>query len=111
MLLKLFDKDMDGPLVLWNILTNQTTTLVSSATVGLVSASATFVAFGEDKSLLLFYDDKKSVWRHSFIAEYIVLDTNTNEAIKIVPEGKPEGNVFLFCFPNFFFVKFLVYSK
>ena len=94
---------MDGSLVLWNILTNQTTTLVSSATVGLVSASATFVAFGEDKSLLLFYDDKKSVWRHSFIAEYIVLDTNTNEAIKIVPEGKPEGNVF--------FLFFYVYLK
>ena len=32
----------------------------------------------------------KKVWRHSFIAEYLILDSKTNETKTIIPKGQPE---------------------
>ena len=78
-----------GNLVLWNVLTGETTDLVSAETVGLVSSSASFVAFGDSERYLLFYDNKDPVWRHSFLANYIVLDTNTYQLINIKEGRKP----------------------
>ena len=76
-------RNTQGDLVLWNVLTGVTTDLVSSELVGLVSSSATFVAFGESERYLLFYDDKDSVWRHSFLAKYVVLDTEAYTLISV----------------------------
>ena len=30
------------------------------------------------------------MWRHSFLAEYLILNSNNDEVIPIVPKGKPE---------------------
>jgi len=87
-------RDQDSNLVAWNIKSEETSIIVSSDTVSLVSSSANFVAFGEDKNLLLFYDNWKSVWRHSYLAEYILLKADTNEKIQIVPPGQPNGNYY-----------------
>ena len=77
--------------MLWNVLTNETTVLVSWDTVSSISYRAQFVAFGQDKNLLLFYKNYESVWRHSFLAEYLVLDNSTKQVTSIVPNNEPEG--------------------
>ena len=53
-------RDKEDNLVLWNVETNQTTVLVASDSVGLVSSTASFVSFAPgDKSLLLFIDNRE----------------------------------------------------
>ena len=89
-------RDQADNLVLWNVETNESKILVASDTVGMVSSSASFVAFGKSPSLLLFRDGKESVWRHSFLAKYIVLNVNTSEATEITPKDKPKGVVLFF---------------
>ena len=83
--------DQSENLVLWNVETQETSELVSSETVGLVSSSASFVAFGQTKSLLLFKDNTERVWRHSFLAQYFVLDASRNETVELTPASQPQG--------------------
>lgn len=84
-------QDADSNLVTWNVESGQTTVLVSAQMVSLVSATASFVSFApSDKSLLLFSDKRTPVWRHSFLAQYIVLDSGNNNTITIVPKDSPE---------------------
>ena len=89
--MKILGKIQANNLVLWNVETNETKILVASETVGMVSYSASVVAFGKSASLLLFSDSKESVWRHSFLAKYIVLNVATNETIEVTPKNKPKG--------------------
>ena len=85
-------RDEANNLVVWNVETEETSLLVSSDTVGLVSSSATFIAFGgQTKSLLLFKDQVESVWRHSFLAQYFVLDVTKNETLALTPNNHPDG--------------------
>lgn len=84
-------RDEVNNLVVWDVETQETSLLVSSDTVGLVSSSATFIAFGKNKSLLLFKDDVESVWRHSFLAQYFVLDVTKNETLAVTPMNLPDG--------------------
>ena len=83
--------DPSENLVLWNVETQETSELVSSETVSLVSSSASFVAFGKTKNLLLFKDKTERVWRHSFLAQYYVLDASRNQTVEITPTSQPKG--------------------
>ena len=84
-------RDEANNLVVWDVETQESSVLVSSDTVGLVSSSASFIAFGQTKSLLLFKDNIESVWRHSFLAQYFVLDATRNETLPITPLNLPDG--------------------
>ena len=78
-------RDRENNLVLWNVNTNETTILVGADTVGQISKSAQFVDFApKDNTLLLFYDNVERVWRHSFLAEYLILDSKTNETLPVI---------------------------
>ena len=91
-------RDKENNLVLWNVNTNETTILVGADTVGQVSKTAQFVDFApKDNSKLLFYDNKKSVWRHSFLANYLILDSKTNETKHIIPKGLTEPTKLQYC--------------
>ena len=91
-------RDKENNLVLWNVDTNETTILVGADTVGQVSKTAQFVDFApKDKSMLLFYDNKKSVWRHSFLANYLILDSKTNETKHIMPMSHSEPTKLQYC--------------
>ena len=49
--------------------------LVSKETIDVVSATAQFVSFAPGSSqYLLFKDEIRPVWRHSFTAIYTILD-------------------------------------
>lgn len=37
------------------------------------------MGFSPDNSMILFAYDIENVWRHSFTAKYLVLDTSTNK--------------------------------
>lgn len=89
-----------GDLVLWDVETNQTSTLVSKATIDAASGDqggpATFVSFapnqGGGPKYLLFKKDSTPVWRHSFEARYLVLDGDTNRTYDLAPMGSAEGS-------------------
>ena len=78
-------RDRENNLVLWNVNTNETTILVGADTVGQISKFAQFVDFApKDNTLLLFYDNVERVWRHSFVAEYLILDSKTNKTLPVI---------------------------
>ncbi len=41
-----------------------------------------FMGFSGDNTMILFAYEIKSVWRHSFTARYLVLDTTTNKELR-----------------------------
>ncbi len=46
----------------------------------LLPSGAQFMGFSPDNKMILFSYDIKPVWRHSYTAQYLVLDTVANKA-------------------------------
>ena len=82
-------KDTDGNLVLFNIDTETVTILVSKEVLDDLG-SARFLGFAPNsETLQLFASNIESNWRHSFFAEYSILDSNTGSSYPLVPQGMP----------------------
>ncbi len=60
-------QDEESNLVLFNVETNETSTLVAADTVGVVSNSATFMSFAPSDSSLLLFADKREVDLDKFL--------------------------------------------
>lgn len=89
-------KDVEGNLVTWDIRTNESEVLVSKDLLTSFSGSGVrFMGFSQDESLLLFAMDIEGVWRHSFTAEYVVFNSNTNTSSTVT--SKQGGKRLQYC--------------
>lgn len=88
-------KDQAGNLVSWNIESHETTVIVSQDLLASVSEGAQFVGFSPDNRLILFSYDVRPVWRHSYTAKYLVLDTVANKSTQVTAVGG--GDTLQYC--------------
>jgi len=75
--------DVDGNLVAWNFEEDTSSIIVSADLLQSVASNSKFEGFSGDASMLLFAYDIDAVWRHSFTATYLVLDSVNNKNITV----------------------------
>ena len=78
-------EDPEGRLQLFNTRTRSTKPLVTSSKV---PEDATFIGTAPaNPNLALYAYNKESVWRYSYVANFVVVDSTTNEEIAVSPDG------------------------
>ena len=78
-------EDAEGRPQIFNTRTRSTKPLVAR---GKVPEDATFIGTAPtNPDLALYAYNKESVWRYSYVANFVVVDSTTNEEIAVSPDG------------------------
>ena len=82
-------EDADGRMQLFDTKTHSTKPLVAAAR-SRVPEDATFLGTAPaNPDLALYAYNRESVWRYSYVANFVVVDSATDEEIAVVAPGTP----------------------